>query len=158
MYQIINMAKVSRTVEMQQKKALAYTLYTENRFEQKLIAEKIGVSENTISKWKKEGAWDNDREEARNGIAKRRKRILSTLDNMLNHIEDREPPNNVPNAKEADSINKLSASIQKLETELSLAHKTEAGKLFINYVQRVHGHAKSVEALDLWNQFIMSQL
>lgn len=144
--------------EIEAKKTLAYTLYTENRFEQKLIAETLGISEKTISKWKTEGNWEDDRKEARDAISKRRKRLLALFDKALDTVEQRQPPDNVATPKEADSINKISASLEKLETTLSLAHKTEAGKLFINYVQQVHGHTKAVEALDLWNQFIMSQL
>lgn len=149
------MARLKKT-ELDAKRTLAYTLYTENGFEQKLIAEKIGVSEKTISKWKQEGNWEADREEARTGISKRRKRLLTTLDNMLSQIEEREPPLNVPNAKESDTINKITSAIQKLETELSLAHKTETGKQFVTYVQKVYGKDEAVKVVDLWHEFLMA--
>lgn len=142
--------------EIEAKKQLAFTLYTENGFEQKLIAAKIGISEKTISKWKQEGDWENARQEARTGIAKRRKRILGTLDNLLQQIEDRDAPNNVPNSKESDVITKLTASLQNLENELSLSHKVEVGKLFINHIQRVYGKDEAVRVVDLWHEFIMT--
>lgn len=130
----------------------------ENGFNQKVIAEKIGVRENTVSGWKKAGNWDGDKEEARTGISKRRKRLLATLDNMLNIIEDRVFPNNVPDSKESDTINKITAAIQKLETELSLAHKAETGKQFTVYVQNNYGKDEAVRVVDLWNEFLMATM
>lgn len=149
------MARLTKA-EAEAKKALAYTLFTENGFEQKLIAEKIGISEKTISKWKQEDNWEADREEARTGITKRRKRLLATLDNMLNQIEKREAPKNVPDSKETDAINKLTSAIQKLETELSLSHKTETGKQFVTYMQKTYGKDVAVTVLDYWHEFLMA--
>jgi transposase len=145
-----------KTAELQAKQSLAYTLFVENGFEQKFIAEKMGVSEKSISKWKTEGKWDDDREEARTGISKRRKRLLATLDNMLDVIEQRKAPGNVPDSKETDALNKLTSAIQKLETELSLAHKTETGKQFVSYMQKVHGKDVAVLVMDYWHEFIMA--
>lgn len=148
------MAKMTRA-DIETKKSLAFTLYVDNGFEQKLIAEKIGVTEKTISKWKQEGNWEDSRQEARTGISKRRKRILATLDNVLANIEQREPPKNVPDTKESDTITKLTAAIQNLETELSLAHISEAGKQFVSYVQQAYGKDEAVRVVDLWHEFLM---
>lgn len=149
------MAKLTKA-EIASKKALAYTLYTENGFEQKLISEKIGISEKTISKWKVEENWNEGREEAKTGISKRRKRLLSTLDSMLDQIEQRNPPFNVPDSKETDAINKITSAIQKLETELSLAHKTETGKRFVTYIQQHHGKEAAIMVVDYWHEFLMA--
>jgi transposase len=149
------MAKMTRA-DLEAKKTLAFTLYVDNGFEQKLIAEKLGVTEKTISKWKQDGKWEDARQESRTGISNRRKRILATLDLLLKYIEDRDPPKNVPDSKESDTITKLTAAIQNLETELSTAHKTETGKLFVNYIQRTYGKDEAVRAVDLWHEFIMA--
>ncbi|AYD48208.1 terminase gpP N-terminus-related DNA-binding protein [Arachidicoccus soli] len=141
--------------ERERKKTLAYTLYVENGYEQKTIAEITGISERSISKWKNEQDWETDREEARMGFEKQRRRLRKTIDNFLSIIEKRESPYNVPDSKESDSINKLADAAKKLQTDLSFANKSEAGKQFINYIQNIYGQAKSIEMVDLWHEFLM---
>lgn len=142
--------------ELERKKRLAYMLYTENGYEQKLIAEITGISENSISQWKKAGEWDADKEESRMGFEQQRRRIRKQIDTMLTLIEKRPEPNNVPNSKEADTINKYADAAKKLQTELSFAHKSEAGKQFVQYVQNVHGQAKAIEAVELWHEYLIA--
>lgn len=142
--------------ELSRKKRLAYTLYVDNGFEQKVIAEITGISENSISKWKKEHNWDNDREEARLGFEPQRKRIRKQLDTLLDTIEQRVPPLNVPNQKEGVLINWLADAVKKLQTELSFQHKAEAGKQFVQYVQNTHGQAKAIDVVELWHEYLMA--
>lgn len=142
--------------EIARKKRLAYTLYVDNNFEQKVIAEITGISEKSISKWKTEDEWDNDREEARMGFEQQRRRIRRQLDNLLTEIEKRKSPNNFPNAKEGDLINKLADAVKKLQTELSFAHKAEAGKQFIGYIQTTHGQARAIDVVELWHEYLMA--
>jgi hypothetical protein len=146
--------------ELQRKKQLAYTLYVENGFEQKVIANVTGISEKSISLWKKKDKesnidWDADRIELKQGFDKERRRIKKHINNILDNIEAREDPYNVPSAPEGDTINKLSVSAKNLQTELSFAHKSETGKQFIAYIQQVHGQAKAIEIVDLWHEFLM---
>lgn len=144
--------------ERERKKQLAYTLYVENGFEQKVIAETIGVSEKTVSNWKnKDNAdWDADRDEARMGFEQQRKRLRKQISTMLDIIENRESPYNVPDSKESDTLNKIADAAKKLMTELSFAHKSETGKQFIRYIQLTYGQAKAVEQVDLWHEFLMA--
>lgn len=142
--------------EVERKKRLAYTLFVENGFEQKVIAEITGISERSISTWKATGNWDDDKAEARMGFEQQRRRIRKQIDNILTSIEIRQPPHNVPNAKEGDLINKLADAAKKLQTELSFAHKSETGKQFINYTQATHGQAKAVEMVEMWHEFLMA--
>lgn len=147
--------------ELERKRRLAYTLYVDNGFDQKVIADITKISEQSISRWKKSDAangrsWDDDRMEVREGFDKERKRIKRHINNIFDEIEKRKAPDNVPTASEGDTINKLSVSAKNLQTELSYAQKAETGKQFISYVQQVHGQAKAVEAVDLWHEFLMS--
>jgi hypothetical protein len=146
--------------ELERKRRLAYTLYVDNGFDQKVIADITKISEQSISRWKKSDAangrsWDDDRMEVREGFDKERKRIKRQINNIFDQIEKRKEPDNVPTASEGDTINKLSVSAKNLQTELSYAQKAETGKQFITYVQTVHGQAKAVEAVDLWHEFLM---
>lgn len=147
--------------EFQRKKQLAYTLYVENGFEQKVIASITSISEKSISLWKKKDKennvdWDADRIELKQSFDKERRRLKKHLNTILENIESRETPFNVPTSAEGDTINKLSDAAKKLQTELSFAHKSEAGKHFVSYVQQVHGQAKAIEVVDLWHEFLMS--
>ena len=149
--------KVKNTKEeLQQKKRLAYTLFIENGYEQKVIAEITGISEKSISAWKNDGNWEADKEEARQGFEPQRRRIRKHIDTLLTIIEDREFPHNVPDSKEGDTLNKLADAVKKLQTELSFAHKAEAGKQFISYVQQVHGQAKAIDVVTLWHEYLMA--
>lgn len=147
--------KVLTKDERERKKMLAYTLYVENGYEQKVISNITGISERSISKWKLEDDWEADREEARMGFEKQRRRLRKTIDTLLSHIEERDAPLDVPDSKESDTINKLADAAKKLQTELSFAHKSEAGKQFITYIQQVYGQTKSIEMVDLWHEFLM---
>lgn len=142
--------------EIDKKKRLAYTLFVENGFEQKVISEITGISEKSISKWKLEGNWDADKEEARMGFEPQRKRIRKQFDALLNIIDNRPHPDNVPNSKEADILNKLADAVKKLQTELSFQHKAEAGKQFIQYVQQIHGQGKAIDVVELWHEYLMA--
>jgi uncharacterized protein YjcR len=142
--------------ELARKKRLAYTLYVDNGFEQKVISEITGISERSILNWKKDGKWEDDRQEERMGFERQRKRIKKHINNVLDIVEGREEPYNVPNSAEGDTINKLADAARKLQTELSFAHKSETGKQFISYIQQVHGQARAIEVVDLWHEFLMA--
>lgn len=150
------MAKKNRKEEIERKKKLAYTLYVHNGFDQKVIAEITNISERSIYNWKETGKWDEDREEERMGFEPQRKRLRKMFDNLLQQIEDRAAPLNVPNNAESDRLNKLADAVKKLQTELSYQHKTEAGKLFVTYIQQTHGQAKAVEVVELWHEWLMA--
>ena len=148
--------KPSTKEELERKKRLAYTLFVENGFEQKVIAEITGISERSIGTWKKEGHWEADKEEARMGFEQQRKRIRRQIDAVLTAVEQREAPGNIPNTKESDIINKLADAAKKLQTELSFAHKAESGKQFIQYIQTTYGQARAVEVVELWHEYLMA--
>lgn len=150
------LSKINTKEELERKKRLAYTLFVENGFEQKVIAGITGISEKSISKWKADGNWDADKEEARMGFEQQRRRIRKQIDRMLDIIEEREAPDNVPNSKESDTINKLADAAKKLQTELSFAHKAEAGKQFIQYIQQAYGQQKAIDVVELWHEYLMA--
>src|SRR5581483_10047881 len=55
MKQAVNKKAKPNRQEIDRKKRLAYTLFVENGFEQKIIAEITGISEKSITAWKKDG-------------------------------------------------------------------------------------------------------
>lgn len=156
----MNMAKNTRA-ELEQKKKLAYTLYVENGFDQKVVSSITGISEKSISLWKKKDKetgidWDADRVELKQGFDKERRRIRKNINAILDKIETRAVPDNVATSAEGDTINKLADAAKKLQTELSFAHKSETGKQFISHIQHIYGQAKAIEIVDLWHEFLMA--
>lgn len=142
--------------ELERKKRLAFTLYVDNGFAQKVIADITGISENSISKWKNDGDWDKEREAAKMGPEQQIRRITRMYDVMLTMIEQREAPKNVPTPPEADTLNKLADSAKKLQTEVQYGHKTEVGKQFTTYIQQVYGQSRAVEMVELWHEWLMA--
>jgi transposase len=148
--------KTNTKEELERKKRLAYTLYVENGFEQKVIASITGISEKSISKWKQDYNWEADKEEARMGFEQQRRRIRKQIDRIIDISEKRPYPNNVLDSKESYRVNILSDSAKKLQTELSFAHKAESGKQFIQYIQTVYGQQKAIDVVELWHEYLMA--
>lgn len=144
------------TQDIERKKQLAFTLYVDNGFEQKVIAQVTGISEVSISKWKKAGDWEEERRIAMMGPEKSMRRLIKTLDAMISQIEGREVPSNVPTSKEADIISKVSDAIKKLRSENTMFVRSEVGKQFITHIQTVYGQQRAIEILDYWHDFLMA--
>lgn len=153
----ITMATSKKTRdELERNKRLAYTLFVDNGLEQKVISKITGISETSISKWKKEGDWDEERRIALLGPERQMRRIIKIHDAMLTLIENREPPKNIPDSKEADILNKLADTARKLRTEDTFFVKSEVGKQFISHMQETYGHVEAVKVLEYWHNFLMS--
>lgn len=153
--------KQNTKAELDRKKQLAYTLFVENGFDQKVVSSITGISEKSISLWKKKDKekgvdWEDDRLEIKQGFDKEKRRIKKNINSILDQIEKRPEPKNVATSGEGDTINKLADAAKKLQTELSFAHKSETGKQFIAYIQQLHGQAKAIEIVDLWHEYLMA--
>lgn len=95
-------------IENEQKRELARMYYLQGE-KQKEIADKIGVSRNTISAWIKEGKWDSFR--AAKTIT--RKEIVQK---MLCQIDEKLDSENWT----ADEISKAAAAIEKLDKQTNV--------------------------------------
>lgn len=142
--------------ELEKKKRYAYELYTEHRIEQNTIAEITGISEPTISKWKKDEDWDSDRQAMNLSPEQMMRRQLRMLDTLLTHIESRTPPKNIPSSTETDSINKLSDSIKKLRTEIGLGYKNAVGKQYIRFCLATMSKEGAIEEMKRYDEFLNS--
>ncbi|MBS7234063.1 DDE transposase family protein [Flavobacterium psychroterrae] len=116
-----------------QEKEYAKSLYIGGGLTQKEIAERVSVTEKTLAKWIKEGKWEN-----------LKKSLLTTKQNQLSFLYDQLDFLNtdiskrdfkVAVGKEADTIVKISASINRLETETSIGDTVEVARNFIDFVR-----------------------
>lgn len=142
--------------EIERKKRLAFTLFVDNGFEQRVISQITSISEPSISKWKKDGNWEEERRIAIMGPDKQMRRIIRMYDTMLTLIEKRKSPYNVPDSKEADILNKMADSVKKLNSDFTFFIKAEVGKMFVTFVQATHGQEAAVKAVEAWHEFLMS--
>lgn len=117
-----------------QEKEYAKILYVNQKLSQKEIAERCGVSEKTISKWIKDGKWEDMK---RSMIIVKEEQLsdlydkLATLNNYIKEFNG-----NMVSNKDVDTISKLTASIQKLEVETSIGEIIDVAKKIIDFVRQ----------------------
>lgn len=141
----------------QQKKEWAGMLYIKDNLTQQEIAEKVGVSRQTIARWAKEEKW----EELKVGITMSREQQIANLHRQVAEINKvisaRGEGQRYANAAEADTINKLSTAIKKLEADVGISDIISVGMKFINWL-RPFDLDRSKEFLKLWDAFIKDSL
>lgn len=121
------------TLSNEQKREWAQLLYVQQRLSQKEIAERVGSSERTITAWKEKYKWDNLRQSLLVTKQEVLRRLYNQIEALTVEIESRE--NAYSNSKEADTLNKLTASVRSLETETSIAEIVEVGMRFVEFVR-----------------------
>lgn len=107
--------------QQQPEKQWAQTLYLRENLTQLEIAERVGVSRVTVSKWVRDGKW----EEQKAGITLTRQEQVANLYRQVAEINrtiaTRHEGERFPNSKEADILGKLSAAIRNMEQETGIA-------------------------------------
>lgn len=134
---------------IQRKKDYAKLLYVaEGVTVQKELAERVGVSVQTINKWINKENWESLRASVIITKESELKRMYMQLTELNDKIMKREPGERFANTKEADVLIKLSSAIKQLETDTSVADTIEVLKNFINHVRNDdYGTAKQITAL-----------
>lgn len=112
---------MAKELNREAKKKLAKEFYLTGKYQQKEISGMVGVSENTIGRWIKEGKW----ELLRANLTTTKESVLSNwyaqLSELNRMITEREEGKRFPTASESDRMIKISTSIKKLETETGIA-------------------------------------
>lgn len=136
-----------------QKKEWAKTEYVVRNLSQKEVAEIVGVSAVTMSKWVKEGNWDELRRQMLVTREKQLARLYTQFDELTRMIENRQPGERYANSKEADTLNKLTSAIRAMETDASIADVVEVSKRLLNWLRPMN-QAKAIEISGIFNDFI----
>jgi transcriptional regulator with XRE-family HTH domain len=133
------------------RKDFAKLLYVNQRLKQQEVADRTGVSLGTINKWVNDGNWERLRHSL---LVTRNEQIAvlyRQLENLTTQIE--EIHNGIPEGKQADTIVKLTAAIENLETETSIADIVQVLMKFCDFIrQNSLENAKVVT--DLCDAFI----
>lgn len=140
-------------LNIKQKKEYAQHLYCEGVLSQKAIAEKVGVSEKTMSKWAKDENWERLRKSLLISKQEQLAMLYDQVDEINKSIRKKPEGERFANSKEADILSKLTASIEQLEEETNISDVVEVCKRFITFLQK-HDFEKSKEVVDLCDAFI----
>lgn len=145
------------SINNSQKKQWAQTLYLRENLTQLEIAERVGVSRVTVSKWVRDGKW----EEQKAGITLTRQEQVANLYRQVAEINrtiaTRHEGERFPNSKEADILGKLSAAIRNMEQETGIADIISVLTAFIEWLRPLDLD-KAKELTRLADAFIKDRL
>jgi transcriptional regulator with XRE-family HTH domain len=141
-----------------QKQELAKLLYTRGGFSQKEVAQKVGVTEATMSKWAN-GAekWELLKTSITATREEQLRRFYLQLGEYNTAIEAREKGKRYPSATEADAMNKVAAAIEKLERETGAVDILNVSKKMLDWI-RTFDLPKAQELSDLFDAFLKDNL
>jgi transcriptional regulator with XRE-family HTH domain len=139
------------------RKEWAKLLYTRENCLQREIAEKTGMSAVTINKWIKEGGWQKLKHSLLITRETQLSRLYMQLDELNTAILSREEGKRFADAKEADTISKLTNAIRTLENDASIADVVEVGKRLLGWLRPLNPE-KSVEVGRIIDDFIKALL
>jgi uncharacterized protein YjcR len=147
------MAELTR----QQQKDYAKQLFlNEPGITQAEIAERVGVSKNTVCKWVNDGKW----EEFKTSLLVEKDTQLAQLYRQLKQINDivegRDEGKRYPLPNEADTISKITKAIKSLETETNTAEKIATGKEFLSFIRKTTDLETSKLVARLFNDYLKS--
>lgn len=144
-------------ISKQQQKEYARTLYMRENLTQAEIAERVGVSRQTIIRWCDAERWDDLKAygtmSSEQQICNLYRQIMEINDKILG----REQGERYANAKEADAIVKLTTAINKLQTEAGIHEIVNVGAQFIDFVRAIDLD-KAKEFASLFSAFIKHRL
>lgn len=144
-------------IDNEKRKALAKDIYTLGQYTYEEIAEKVGSTRQTVSKWCKEGRWD----ELKAGMTVGREQILKGMymqvDEINKAIQAKEKGERYASPAQADTLIKLSAAIKKLEMDAGVSELVSAGIRFCEWLRPIDID-KAMDFSNLWDSFLISQL
>ena len=125
-------AKPLTKQQLEEKKELARLLYMQGDT-QKTIAEKTGISAQTITKWVNDNGWSEQRAAQNISRPELVNKLLRTIDKMIESVNNSDDPNAV--AGLGDKLAKFSATIQKLDKHTSIVDVIEVFMAFSKWLQ-----------------------
>ena len=135
---------------------IARMYFLEGRLQKKEIAEKLGVSVQTIANWAKADHWDSMKKNLLTGKKQRLSELYDELAEFNRMIQDKEGYQ-VATSKEADARRKLITDIKELETKYSLQQTITVGQDFCDYVKTID-EALANRVLDIYNAFVHQKI
>lgn len=139
------------------KKESAKALYMTGQFSQKQIAEIVKTTPQTLTRWVTSEKWDVLLESMTTTKEKRIAKYQQYLSDLNDTIEKREEGARYPSSAEIDQINKLEATIKKLQDKSDLGEMVHFTIDVLNYV-RSFDPDKAKELNDIFDAYIKSKV
>ncbi len=143
-------------ISIDDKRALAKSLFINDRLDQKVVAARVKVSERTMGKWVADGNWKMLRKRLLLGKENLINKYYDHLENLNKKIDDAKQGHG--DSKQADIMIKYTAAINNLETDLGIQDLVEAGMRFIRDLQKRVPPEKVLEVTEMWNDFIHTSI
>ena len=118
--------------DTEKRKSLGRSLYLSG-MEQTEIADKLGVSRVTISKWCTAEGWKEARAAKNISRPELVNKLLLTIDAMIENVNKSEDPTLIGGL--ADKLSKLSATIEKLDKKANVIDAIEVFMAFNRWIQ-----------------------
>lgn len=118
--------------ETENKKSIARSLYMAGQ-EQQEIAERLGVSRVTISKWCNTEGWKETRAAKNITRPELVNKLLLSIDNLIETVNKSEDPTLIGSL--ADKLSKLSAVVEKLDKKANVVDAIEVFMAFNKWIQ-----------------------
>lgn len=118
--------------EMEKKKSLARSLYLAG-MEQTEIADKVGVSRVTVSKWCTADGWKETRAAKQITRPELVNKLLLTINTLIEQVHQSEDPNMI--AGLGDKLAKLSSVIEKLDKKANVVDAIEVFMAFSRWLE-----------------------
>ena len=148
---------MAKELNREAKKKLAKELFLTGKHQQKEIANMVGVAENTVGRWVKDGKW----ELLRANLTTTKESVLSNwyaqLAAMNKAIAERDEKDRFPTSSESDRMIKISAAIKKLETETGVAEISSVCIALCEFV-RQYDLEEAQRISDHFQAFIESKM
>ena len=136
-------------------KEFARLMFVHDRLTQKEVAERVGVTEKTMSKWVNDEGWEDLRNSLFLSRTEEIRRIQGQLKELNDDIMTREAGKRYPSSGEADILSKLTAALKNLERDVQIHEVVEVMTSFNQFVRDVDLGA--AQALAEWqDKFVKS--
>jgi DNA-binding XRE family transcriptional regulator len=144
-------------MKAEQKKELAKLLFVNEKLSQKEIAQRVEISEKTLSRWVNNEQWRKLRQSLLVTKEEQLRRIYEQIEELNSAIASREPGQRYANTKDADTLSKLTSAAKNLESEASISDIVSVAKRFLNWLRPLDVE-KAKEVSSLIDAFIKEQL
>lgn len=147
--------------EIEQKKTIGRSLYLSG-MEQTEIADQLGVSRVTVSKWCASEGWKEARAAKNITRPELVNKLLLAIDNLIGQVNASENPEAIGSL--ADKLSKLSATIEKLDKKANVIDAIEVFMAFNRWIQDQASYdpeitPELIKAINKYqNKFLMERM
>lgn len=135
------------------KKDIAKELFLRGGCTMEDIAAKVGITRQTLSRWAKDGSWDDLRVSMVISQEQLISQTMRQISAIYKQADARPEGQRQLTAKEADTVVKLSSSIKKLQKDAGITDVVNVGIKFTDWL-RAFDLEKAKEYNGLWDSFI----